>query len=193
MTKELTNEVVVVGGNAAGVIWKAIEEIESIDKDIAELKTDQGEVRKGLKKKDLPLYGLGQMMARAAKDEEKIAEQLEEVALAGTLLDIKIPTRFDRPRSTSHLTKEAVSAFKNAFTSLQRLKGEVSELTADRREKMKTLKSEGYSPYIVERIIKYRRNPVDMKENDILFDTYMSAIKPFADKAEKASIKKGRS
>lgn len=171
-----------VGGNAAQVVWKAIKDIEEIDANIAELQTDQKEVINGLKKKDLPIPGLRALVARHFKDEEKVKEQIDELALAGTLLGVKIPTRFDKDRSISHLSKEAIAAFKNAYASLIRLKKQIDEEKEERKNKMKDLKSNGFTIPVVERILRYRKAPETYREQDTLFDTYMAAIKPMMDK-----------
>lgn len=171
-----------VGGNAAAAVWKAIKDIEAIDAEINEHVLDQKAVLDSLKKKDLPLSGLKALVARHFKDEEKLKEGLDNLALAGTLIGVKVPTRFDKERSITHLSREAVDSFKKGYQSMIRLKTEIDELKSDRADKMKDLKSNGFNVGVVERILRYRKNPEKTQEADTLFDTYMSAIKPMMDK-----------
>jgi uncharacterized protein (UPF0335 family) len=78
-----------------------------------------------------------------------------------------------------HNSGEPIAAdlLKSGVSRIENLETQIAEFNADKSEIYKELKSQGLDPKIVRKVIALRRkDPAERHEEDILLDTYLSAL-----------------
>lgn len=165
---------VALGDNEAGAIRSYVTQWENIKAEIAETK----EIRKAkievLNNEGYPAAGIRKILAQRKKDEDKMAEERQQIEEAAALLGETVYVGEVTP--TDDWPDEKKERGQELIDELLEVEGELENLAESMKDLKKSIKGEGFAVSIIEQLVKYREDPNGWEENSLMFRAYKSAI-----------------
>jgi uncharacterized protein (UPF0335 family) len=164
-----------IGDNAGAVLKAGIEEIVELEKQILDHKEFRKSKTDEMKKLGLPVADLIRI---AKQDTEKAQEKASRAELAAGILGATVYTGEATPDAPGGWDPDIIEAGKDGAAAVLKIDEDIKAAKDQIKEKVKSLKNDGFVPKVVYQIVELKMNPdgyAAFSEHSQLVDVYWKA------------------